>query len=617
MLKVMLERVLPGLRQFDGYRRGWLRSDVLAGVTVAAYLVPQVMAYATVAGLPPVAGLWAVLGPLAVYVVVGTSRQLSVGPESTTALMTAVALAPLADGDPSRYAALAAILAVLVGCVCLVGALIRLGVLADLLSKPVLVGYLAGTAGIMIVGQLGRVSGVPVEGSTIPEQLRSFASDLGQWQWPTAALAGGVLVGLGLAAWRMPRLPAPLLAVLAATAVVAALSLDRHGIATVGAVPAGIPVPGLAGVAWADVGQLVVPAIGIAVVGFSDNALTARAFAARHSRHVEANTELAALGATNLAAGVLHGFPVSCSGSRTTIADAMHARTQLYSLTALVVVLTVLFGATTVLAAFPTAALGALVIYAALRLIDWPEFVRIGRFRRSELLLALATLIAVLVFGVLYGVLIAVGLSIFDLLRRVARAHDAILGFVPGVAGMHDIDDYPDAEPVAGLVIYRYDAPLCFANAEDFRRRALAAVDQQAAHDGVAVCWFVLNAEANVEVDLTALDALEQLRTELTGRGITFAMARVKQDLRDDLDAAGLTDRIGVEHLYPTLPTAIAAYQATVPPTPTSTQAPLSGDAVRAQGASVANDRGEADAAGTSGTETRESASHGDIAPQQ
>ncbi|MEU2253906.1 sulfate permease [Nocardia xishanensis] len=561
-----LAQVFPGLRQFRGYRRGWLRADVLAGVTVAAYLVPQVMAYATVAGLPPVVGLWAVLGPLAVYVVIGTSRQLSVGPESTTALMTAVALAPLAEGHPGRYAALAAILAVLVGCVCLVGALIRLGVLADLLSKPVLVGYLAGTAGIMIVGQLGRISGVPVEGQTIPDQLRSFAENLEQWHWPTAALAASVLAALGLAAWQTPRLPAPLLAVLAATAVVAALSLQRHGIAAVGPIPAGIPTPALAGVAWGEVGQLILPAIGIAVVGFSDNALTARAFATRHGRHIEANTELAALGATNLAAGVLHGFPVSCSGSRTTIADAMHARTQMYSLTALAVVLAVLFGATTVLAAFPTAALGALVIYAALRLIEWPEFVRIARFRRSELLLALATLVAVLVFGVLYGVLIAVGLSILDLLRRVARAHDAILGFVPGVAGMHDLDDYPQAEPVAGLVIYRYDAPLCFANADDFRRRALAAVDQQTDRDGVPVRWFVLNAEANVEVDLTALDALEQLRGELTTRGITFAMARVKQDLRANLDAAGLTGRIGVEHLYPTLPTAIAAYQATVVP---------------------------------------------------
>ncbi|WP_433520181.1 SulP family inorganic anion transporter [Nocardia pseudovaccinii] len=557
----MLARLLPGLRQFDGYDRTRLRTDVLAGVTVAAYLVPQVMAYATVAGLAPVVGLWASIGPMAVYVLLGTSRRLSVGPESTTALMTAVALAPLAAGDPDRYAALAAILALLVGALCLAGAAARLGVLADLLSRPVLVGYLAGTAVIMIVGQLGRVTGVPVKGESILAQLHSLATHAGRWHWQTLVLAVSVLSVLLLLAWRAPRVPGPLLAVLLATGVVTVFSMRRYGIEVVGSVPAGLPAPGFAGVAAADIAQLVLPAVGIAVVGFSDNALTARAFAARHGGHVAVNTELAALGATNLASGVLHGFPVSCSGSRTTIADAMGARTQLYSVVALGSVLTVLLGARGVLAGFPTAALGALVIYAALRLIDVPEFRRIARFRRSELVLALGTVVAVLALGVLYGVLVAIALSIFDLLRRVARAHDAILGFVPGLAGMHDVDDYSDAKPVPGLVIYRYDAPLCFANAEDFRQRALAAVDEWDERGATPVRWFVLNAEANVEVDLTALDAVEQVRAELAARGIVFAMARVKADLRDDLDAAGLTAKIGAQHLYPTLPTAVEAYR--------------------------------------------------------
>ncbi|MEV5837622.1 sulfate permease [Nocardia sp. NPDC052112] len=558
----MLARFLPGLRQFDGYQRAWLRSDVVAGITVAAYLVPQVMAYATVAGLPPVVGLWAAIGSLAVYALFATSRQLSVGPESTTALLTAVALAPLALGDPDRYAALAAVLAVLVGGLCLIGAAARLGVLADLLSKPVLVGYLAGTAGMMIVGQLGRVTGVPVEGESFLAQLRSFAAGVQQWHWQTSVLAAAVLAGLLLLAWRAPRVPGPLVAVLLATALVATFSLRQYGIEVVGAIPAGIPVPGLSGVAAADIAQLILPAVGIAVVGFSDNALTARAFAARHGAHVEVNTELAALGATNVTAGLLHGFPVSCSGSRTTIADAMGARTQLYSVVALGGLFAVLLGARDILAAFPTAALGALVIYAALRLIDGAEFRRIARFRRSELILAFGTVVAVLALGVLYGVLVAIALSVFDLLRRIARAHDAILGFVPGLAGMHDVDDYPEAKPVPGLVIYRYDAPLCFANAEDFRRRALAAVESWAEHGGRPVRWFVLNAEANVEVDLTALDAVEQLRSELAKRGIVFAMARVKQDLRDDLDAFGLTEKIGDQHLYPTLPTAVEAFRA-------------------------------------------------------
>ncbi|WP_280336961.1 SulP family inorganic anion transporter [Nocardia wallacei] len=557
-------RWFAGLEQFRGYRAEWLRTDAVAGVTVAAYLIPQVMAYATVAGLPPVVGLWTALGPLVVYVLLGSSRQLSVGPESTTALLTAVTLVPLANGDARRYTTLAAVLALLVGAICLVAAVARLGILADLLSKPVLVGYLAGTAGIMIAGQLGRVSGVPVTGETIPEQLRSFAQHLGDIHWPTVVLAGAVVGCLLVLGKWLPHVPGPLLVVLAASLIVAVFSLQHYGIRVVGAIPSGLPVPGFGGVTVSDVGRLVLPAVGIAVVAFSDNALTARAFAARHGRHIDAEAELAALGATNVAAGLLHGFPVSCSGSRTTLADVAGARTQMYSVVTVVSVLAVLLVGRGVLAVFPAAALGALVVYAALQLIDLPEFRRIAGFRRSELVLAVGTTVAVLGLGVLYGVLVAIALSILDLLRRVARAHDAVQGFVPGLAGMHDIDDYPDAELVSGLVVYRYDAPLCFANAEDFRRRAREAVESAAVRQGT-VRWFVLNVEANVEVDLTALDAVEQLRAELTGRGMVFALARVKQDLREALDAAGLTERIGPDLLFPTLPTALDAYRRAAP----------------------------------------------------
>jgi MFS superfamily sulfate permease-like transporter len=253
---------------------------------------------------------------------------------------------------------------------------------------------------------------------------------------------------------------------------------------------------------------------------------------------------------------VLRGFPISSSGSRTVIADALGSRSQLYSLVALGAVVATLLVGRAVLAAFPTAALGAIVVYAALRLINLAEFRRIARFRRSELVLALATTAAVLLLGVLYGVLAAVGLSILDLLRRVARPHDGILGYAPGVAGMHDIDDYPEATLVPGLVVYRYDAPLCFANAENFRQRALASAEASP----TPVEWFVLNAEANVEVDLTAIDTLDELRAELDRRGIVFAMARVKQDMRDDLAAAGLVDRVGDDLIFPTLPTAVQGY---------------------------------------------------------
>ena len=549
------------LAQFRGYRRSWLRGDVVAGLTVAAYLVPQVMAYATVAGLPAVAGLWAALVPMAVYAVLGSSRQLSVGPESTTALITGAALAPLAHGDPVRYAALAALLAVLVGAVCLVASLIRLGFLADLLSQPVLVGYLTGVALIMIAGQLGRLSGVDVDGSEFPDQVTSFVTGLSAVHWPTVALSVSALILLLVLTRLLPRWPGPLIAILITTAVVAVFGLQRDGISRVGAIPSGLPPLGFPGIGLADVRLLVIPAVGIALVAFSDNVLTARSFAVRRNDRIDANAELRALGACNIGAGLSHGFPVSSSASRTALAESVGGRTQVYSLVALVVVLVVMLAGRGLLALFPTAVLGALVVYAALRLIDVAAFRRLRSFRLSEWVLAVTTTLAVLVLGALYGVLAAIAVSVLELLRRVARPHDAVLGFVPGLAGMHDVDDYPSASPVPGLLVYRYDAPLFFANAENFRQRALAAVD--ASTDPVQ--WFVLNAEANVEVDLTALDALDQLRSELHDRGIEFAMARVKQDLRVDLEAAGLVDRIGEQRIFPTLPTAVDAFRRTHP----------------------------------------------------
>lgn len=557
VMKQNLAHWLPGMAQFTGYQRSWLRGDVLAGVTVAAYLVPQVMAYATVAGLPPVAGLWAALVPMGVYALLGSSRQLSVGPESTTALMTATALAPLVVGDPARYAAMAAMLALLVGAICLVAGLCGLGFLADLLSRPVLVGYMTGVAVIMISGQLDKVSGVEVTGDEFVDQIRSFASGLGSVHVPTVVLSAAVLALLLLLYRIAPRFPGPLVAVLAATAVVWLFSLDDKGIRVVGGIPAGLPVPTLPPVAMTELLALAIPAAGIAVVAFSDNALTARTFAARKGDTIDASAELRALGICNLTTGVTQGFPVSSSGSRTALGDTVGSRTQLYSLVMLATVLLVMLAGRDLLEHFPMAALGALVVYAALRLIDAAEFRRLARFRRSELFLAVATTVAVLGFGVLYGVLVAIALSLMDTLRRIARPHDSVLGYVPGVAGMHDVDDYPDARPVPGLVVYRYDAPLFFANAENFRERALAAVE---AADG-PVEWFVLNAEAQVDPDLTAVDALEQLRRDLTARGIVFAMARVKSDLRDDLVAAGFIDRVGADRIFPTLPTAVEAFR--------------------------------------------------------
>lgn len=549
--------VAPGLAQFRGYRRSWLRGDVMAGLTVAAYLVPQGMAYATLAGLAPVAGLWASLLPLLIYAVMGSSRYLSAGPESSTALMTASALAPLAAGDSGRYAMLAAALAGLVGVLCVAAGLLRLGFIADLLSRPVLIGYMAGVALIMVAGQLGRLTGTTVTGDGFIAEVRSLAHALPNVHWPTLALSAAVLAALLVLARIVPRAPGPFIAVALASAAVAVFSLDRHGIGVIGAVPEGLPPVGLSSVPLSDLATLAAASGGVALVAFSDSMLNARVFAARKGETIDANAELRALGLCNMGSAVCHGFPVSSSASRTALGELAGARTQMYSLVALSLLLAVMLFAHGLLATFPTAALGAMVVYAAVRLIDIAAFRRLAKFRRSELILALLTACAVLIFGVLYGVLAAVGLSILDLLRRVARPHDSVLGFVPGVAGMHDIADYPQAQLEPGLLVYRYDAPLFFANAEDFRTRAMAAVDA----NPDPVRWFVLNAEANVEVDLTALDAVDQLRRDLTRRGIVFAMARVTWHLRVALDAAGLLDTIGEDHIFPTLPTAVQAYR--------------------------------------------------------
>jgi sulfate permease, SulP family len=539
-----------------GYPRSWLRGDLTAGVTVAAYLIPQVMAYATVAGLPPVTGLWAALPASVIYAFLGSSRLLSMGPEATTALMTAVAIGPLAAGRPVRYAELATVLALLVGVMSVAAWLLRLGFVADLLSRPILVGYMTGVALIMIAGQLQRVTGVPVTGQAFVTQLRSFASGVGHIRPATAVLAAAVLAFLLLVAERWPHAPGPLLAMLLATAAVAVFGLASHGVSVVGPVPAGLPIPRLPGIHPHDVRQLLLPAVVVLLVGFSDDVLTARAFA-RPGEQIIANRELLALGAANIGSSLLRGFPVSSSATRTAIAKAVSGRTQLYSLTAALSVLAVLLLLRPLLARFPQAALGAVVIYAAIRLIDGKAFRRLLAFRRTELLIAISACIGVLALNILDGVLVAIGLSVADLLIRVARPHDAIQGLVPGLAGMHDVDDYPDAHTIPGLVVYRYDAPLFFANAENFRRRALAAASQQTG----TLRWFVLNVEANVEVDYTALEAVDALRDELIRSGAVFAMARVKQDLLARLTAFGLTSKIGEDHLFPTLPTAVAAYR--------------------------------------------------------
>ncbi|MBO9998887.1 MAG: solute carrier family 26 protein [Cyanobacteria bacterium SID2] len=556
-MKLSTLSLFPNLKKLRSYQHRWLRGDILAGVTVAAYLVPQCMAYGELAGVDPVVGLWAILPPMVLYTVFGSSPQLSVGPESTTAVMTAATIAPIASADGSNYASLASLMALMVGLVCLAGYGARLGFLANLLSKPILVGYMAGVALIMIAGQLGTVSGISIDANTVLGEVSGFVSSLDRIHWPTLLVSALVLVFLFAVQRRFPKAPGPLLAVLLATLAVMVFHLDREGVAVVGTIPAGLPsfaLPDLSGGTWQP---MVASAVGIALVGYSDNVLTARAFANRNRYKIDANQELLALGVSNLGNGMMQGFPISSSGSRTVIGDTLGSKTQAFSLVAAMIVVCVLLFLRPLLAQFPKAALGAIVIFAALKLIDVPEFRKLQRFRWSEFALALSATVGVLVTDILVGVAVSVGLSVIDLLARMARPHDAVLGNVPHLPGLHDIEDWPGAQTIPGLLIYRYDAPLCFANAENFKQRAFASIEAES----TPVEWFVLNTEAIPEIDMTAAEMLEELHGELAARGIVFAMARVKQDLHAQLERSHLLGKIGPDRIYLTLHTAIDGFK--------------------------------------------------------
>ena len=552
--------LLPGLTSLRSYDRADLRGDLVGGITVTAYLVPQVMAYSALAGLPPVSGLWVIVVGFVLYALIGSSRLLSVGPESSTALLTATALAPLAAGDPLRYAALAALLALIVGLLALLAALLRLGFIGDLLGKPILIGYMAGVGVLMISSQVASLTDTPGVATTFVQELQSVVTSVSTRPIPWAPLAMALGVAALLWVLRKQRIPWPLI-VVAGAAIGTALIPGATGIfETVGSVPTGIPDVGLSTIDPDDVGLLMLPALGILVVGYTDNLLTGRMLALGSGHRIHKNQEFIALGSTNIGSALVGGFPISSSASRAVVARAAGAHTQVYSLVAAGLVLLVLLGLGFLLESFPLAALSGLIIFAAVQLIDIRGFHRLWSFRRREFALALATAAGVLVFGLLYGIVIAVAVSVVDLLSRVARPHAAVLGTVDGVPGWHSVTDYPEAVQEPGLVVFRYDSPLFFANAEDFLRRARAALKEHP-----EARWFLVNVEAVSEVDITGLDALSELQALCAQRGVHLGLVRAKSELLEELRRHGFLTLIGEASIYQTMPTAVAAYRAAYP----------------------------------------------------
>jgi len=565
----VLRSLTPGLNYLTKrYSRQWLRADSIAGLAVAAYLIPQVMAYSAIVNVPPVASLWAALAAIVAYVVLGSSRILSSGPESTIALMTGVAIAPLAAQNPDRAVALSATLALIVAGWALLARLLRAGIIAELLSTPLLVGYLAGGAVLMVVGQLGRVTGTSFAGGTIVQEVRGFLGVATDTDWLTLAVAASTLAVILLLRRLGPSLPGPLIAVVLATAASVVFDLESSGVAVVGQVPSGLPVPHLPDVTFTDVKMLLLAGLGITIVGYSDIMLIARGFPLAPAEGETAadlrpdpQAELVAMAGVHAMVGVMSGYPVSASGSRTALAIASRARSQVYSLVAALCVVAVLFFAGPLMAPLPWAALGAVVFYAAGKLFSIPEFRRLWRFRRREFMLGVITLVGTVLIGILQGVVLAIALSFLEMLSRLARPHEGVLGRVPGVPGMHDVADYPDARTLPGCIFYRYDAPLFFANIDDLRARVdkLIAIENEAYPDS-PVRWFVLNVEANVEIDITAADGLREVAQELAERGIHLGLARVKNDLYQPLERAGVIDVIGKEMLFATLPVAEESY---------------------------------------------------------
>lgn len=547
--------LLPGLGVLRHYQRGWLRPDLVGGLTVGAMLVPQSMAYAELAGLAPEYGFYAVVGALVVYALVGTSRHLGVGPEPGTAILAATGVGAIAAGDPERYVALMAGLALVVAAICVVAAVARLGFVASVLSKPVLVGYITGVGLTLLSSQIAGFTGVPIEGDRFFPRFRELAGSLDEVHLGTTAVGAATLALILVLRRRAPTAPGALIGVVAATVAVAAFGLDDRGVALVGDIPTGLPVPGLPDVSLSDVGRLLPVAGGIALVGYSDNVLTARSIAARHGYRIDANQELLALGLTNLTAGLSQGFPVSSSASRTAVPASLGTRTQLVSLVASASVVATVLVLAPALGEIPRAALAAVIVSAAIAILDVPGYRALWRVSREEAVLAAVAALGVIVFDVLVGVLVAVSLSIVVAFYRIARPHDAVLGDYPGLDGWVGVDRYPEAVTERGLVVYRFDAPLFFVNADRFRARVDAALEDSPGEEE----WLVLDFEGIGALDATALDTLADLVEQVDVDVV--AVARANDDVLDRLARGGLIEPAGRVRVYPTINGAVRAYR--------------------------------------------------------
>ena len=552
-----LGRFVPGLAALGSYQRGWLTPDLIAGVTVWAILVPQALGYASLAGLPTVLGLYAALGALLLYWLWGSSRELNVGPESTVAIMVATILAPMATAGSAEYASLAAMLAILVGLVLLFGGLLKLGWIADLLSRPILAGYVFGSGLLIIGSQLVALFGLEsVDTALYAIDLGAVVRNLDQTNLTALAIGlGSIAVVLGLR--RVNRkIPGALVVVVGSILLVYLAGLDEQ-IAVVGSFEAGVPMPSLPDVGLDEVLMLIGPAFAVALLVYPDSVLTGRSLSVVGKYRLSPNREFFGIGAANVGAGMLTGFPVNGSQSRSFVAMSSDAKSQVSNLWASAFVVLTLLLLSWIFAYLPSAALAGIVIVAGLGLLDVTDFRAIYRYRRTEFLMAVFTAAAVVVIGMLAGIIIAVALSLAVVLQRAAAPSTAILGRMPGTDTYRDVADHPDAETTPRLLVYRFDAPVFFANAGRLRDEITTAVEDA---DPAATC-VVLDAESIYDIDSSGAQILVELLDSLDEQGIRLVLARVRTELRDELVASGIEDRIGAEHIYLEVDDAVAANQ--------------------------------------------------------
>ena len=542
------------------YRREWLAKDVVAGIVLSTLLVPQGMAYAELAGLPPITGLYTSILCLLGYAVFGPSKILVLGPDSSLGPMIAATILPLAgaNGDPKRAIALASMLALMVGAILVLGSVAKLGFIADLISKPTMIGYMNGLALTILVGQLPKLFGFKVDADNFIGELTGFFKGLAHGDAVAAAAAvgiAGIVLILVLQRW-LPKLPAVLIMVVLAIAATTVFSLADHGVSLVGVLPKGFPPLTIPDIHVSDLALLFGGALGIALVSLADTISTASAFAARTGQEIDGNGEMLGIGAANLAAGLFQGFPVSTSGSRTAVAERSGAKSQLTGVTGAVVIIVMIVLVPGLFRNLPQPALAAVVITASLSLADIPGTVRLWRQRKAECLLSIAAFLGVVLLGVLPGIAIAVGLSILNVFRRAWWPYDTRLGRVESLEGYHDVHSYPEARQLPGLVIYRFDAPLFFANATTFRDevRRMARADPTPR-------WILVAAEPITDVDTTASDMLEELDEALNAQHTSLVFAELKDPVRRKIERYGLTRTIDPRHFYPTIESAVQAYR--------------------------------------------------------